>query len=85
MSEFSRTDRRLPARYAGVVMPLILSILMTLVVSGVATLKNKGIDEHFLDAWMGAWGVSWVIAFPALLLVLPIVRRLVGLLVAPQA
>jgi hypothetical protein len=24
---------------------------------------------------MGAWGLSWIVAFPTLLLVLPLVRR----------
>lgn len=34
-------------------------------------------------AWMGAWGVSWLVAFPALLLLLPVVRRIVALVVEP--
>lgn len=34
--------RKLPARYAGIVMPLLLSVLMTLVVSGISTLRILG-------------------------------------------
>jgi hypothetical protein len=34
-----------------------------------------------LHIWMGAWGWSWMIAFPTVLLVLPVVRNLTRLLV----
>lgn len=75
--------RRLPARYAAVVMPFILSVLMTFVVSGIATLKALGPTVEFLQTWPGSWALSWLVAFPTLLLVLPLVRRLVALVVAP--
>jgi hypothetical protein len=75
--------RRLPARYAGIVMPLILSILMAGIVSCVATLTSLGMTPDFVGHWLGAWLASWLIAFPTLLLVLPIVRRIVALVVEP--
>lgn len=34
--------RKLPARYAGVVMPFILSVLMTCVVSMISTFRSVG-------------------------------------------
>lgn len=76
-----RGFRKLPARYAGVVLPLVLSIFMSGVVSAVATAANGGGGPHFLPSWLNAWGASWLVAFPTLLLVLPIVRRLVGAIV----
>ncbi|WP_336811266.1 DUF2798 domain-containing protein [Bosea sp. MMO-172] len=81
----SSTYPRLPARYTGVVMPFFLSVLMTFVVSGISTLKALGPTAEFLQTWPGAWALSWLVAFPTLLLVLPIVRRLVALVVAPPA
>ncbi|MGX5734640.1 DUF2798 domain-containing protein [Bosea thiooxidans] len=75
--------RRLPARYAAVVMPFILSVLMTFVVSGIATLKALGPTAEFLQTWPSSWALSWLVAFPTLLLVLPLVRRLVAFVVAP--
>jgi hypothetical protein len=66
--------RKLPARYAGVVMPLLLSIFMTFLVSQISTLRSIGMVDGMVHIWMGAWGLSWVIAFPTLLLVLPVVR-----------
>lgn len=76
---------RLPARYAGLVMPLLLSVLMTLVVSLVATLMAIGPIPGFAGHWLPAWGLSWLIAFPTLLVVLPLVRRVVGLIVEAPA
>jgi hypothetical protein len=75
--------RRLPARYAGIVMPLILSILMAGIVSCVATLTSLGTTPDFVGHWLRAWLASWLIAFPTLLFVLPIVRRIVALVVEP--
>jgi hypothetical protein len=83
MTRFSFGARRLPSRYAAFVMPLVLSVLMSLVVSGVSTLKSLGIGAAFLSTWPIAWLLSWLVAFPTLLLVLPLVRRIVGLVVEP--
>lgn len=73
--------RKLPARYAGLVMPLFLSLFMTCIVSLVSTLRGIGLAEHFLSIWLSSWGLSWLIAFPTLLMVLPLVRRLTALVV----
>lgn len=76
--------RRLPARYAHFLMPLILSIMMSCIVSAIATLKAVGVNG-FIHEWPSAWAVSWLIAFPSLLMLLPVVRRIVGALVEPAA
>ena len=72
---------KLPARYGSLVMPLLLSILMTCIVSLVSTFKGIGMSPQFASKWLAAWGVSWLIAFPVLLLVLPIVRKVTAALV----
>jgi hypothetical protein len=75
--------RKLPPRYASVVLPLILSVLMTFVVSAISTLKSLGPTPAFLATWPAAWALSWIVAFPTLLVVLPLVRRIVSLVVEP--
>ena len=67
--------RKLPARAATWVMPLLLSILMTFIVSMISTLRSTGLSPGLLRMWLGSWALSWVVAFPTLLLVLPLVRR----------
>lgn len=75
--------RKLPPRYAGIIIPLLLSVLMTFVVSGISTLRILGPGMAFLRAWPFNWAMSWAIAFPTLLAVLPMVRRLTSALVQP--
>ncbi len=81
----SRTRRKLPARYAAVIMPLVLSVLMTFVVSAISTMKSLGPTSAFIATWPAAWAISWLVAFPTLLAVLPLVRRIVASVVeAPR-
>jgi hypothetical protein len=75
--------RKLPARYGSVVMPFLLSVLMTCIISFISTLRGVGWSAGVIHLWLGSWAVSWLIGFPVLLLVLPLVRRLTSLLVAP--
>ena len=77
--------RKLPPGYAPVVHPLILSVLMTFIVSLVSTLRGIGLAPDLVQVWLGSWAISWFIAFPTLLLVLPLVRRATSAIVrTPQ-
>jgi hypothetical protein len=67
-----------PARFAPVLFGLILSGLMSLVVSGVASWRNTGFSPALTGHWLSAWASSWPIAFPVVLVLAPRVRRLVG-------
>jgi len=76
-------DRRLPARFTLPVTGFILTGIMTIVISGVSTLLALGPGAEFLARWPVAWISSWIIAFPTVLVVLPMVRRIVARVVAP--
>jgi len=49
--------------------------------SAVVTLINLGIVHDFFTLWMRAFIRAWIVAFPAVLLVVPVVRRIVRYLV----
>jgi hypothetical protein len=70
--------RRLPARWAPVAFGFLLSGLMSLVVSGIATVQARGLEPGLLGGWMAAWASSWAVAFPTVLVVAPVVRRVVA-------
>ena len=72
---------KLPARFATVVMPFFLSIVMTCIISFVSTLRGVGWVPGMIHLWLGSWGISWLVAFPTLLVMLPLVRKLTGLVV----
>lgn len=86
MSQFECARRRkLPARYASIVMPFILSIMMTFIVSLIATAKSLGVTHPDLaSSWMTAWALSWAVAFPVLLAILPVVRKMVAMVCHPH-
>lgn len=70
--------KKLPHRYQAIVMPLVLSVLMSGIVSFVSTAIGNGIQPDILALWIRAWAFSWLVAFPSLLVVLPFVRRIVA-------
>ena len=72
-----------PKRLEPVAFGLLLSGLMSLLVSGVSTALAIGLGAGFATAWIGAWLPSWAIAFPAVLVVAPLVRRTLARIVVP--
>ena len=76
-----RPHGKLPARFAAIVLPFVLSLLMTFVISGVSTLMSLGPTRAFVATWPAAWALSWLVAFPTLVVLLPLVRRIVALVV----
>ena len=76
----------MPARFAPALFGFILSGFMSFAVSGIAMLRNAGFVDGFFGLWVNAWLPSWAFAFPVVLVVAPITRRMVGMLVkAPKA
>jgi hypothetical protein len=74
----------LPKQYAPLLFALILSGLMSLLVSGISTLRAMGPIPQFAEMWISAWLTAWLFAFPVVLLVAPLTRRVIGFLVARE-
>ncbi len=75
----------IPARYAHILFGLMVSGLMSCVVSGIATLRALGIVDDLFTQWMTSWAFSWSFAFPTILIVAPIARRVVAKVTLPAA
>jgi hypothetical protein len=54
---------------------------MSLIFSGIATLRTLGLIDGFVVIWMAAWLPSWMVAFPVVLAVAPLARQIVNSLV----
>ncbi len=74
---------KLPPRYNAIAMPLVLSMLMTIIVSGISTVNALGFTPGWTWLWFKAWLLSWAVAFPVMVFVLPIARRIVARFVMP--
>jgi hypothetical protein len=70
--------KKLPPSYMRVALPLGLTLVMTFLVSGVATIRALGFVPGMSVKWMESWMVSWCIAFPTMFFLMPVVRRLLG-------
>lgn len=68
----------IPGRFAPALFGLILSGLMSLLVSGISTLRAAGPAPGFVAIWLSAWLTAWLIAFPVVLVVAPLTRRFLG-------
>jgi hypothetical protein len=64
----------IPARFESLVFSFLLSVFMSCLSTFVAIYSAIGISENFFGLWMNAWGHSWAVSFPILLLVTPSVR-----------
>ena len=76
-----RNIPKLSAKWANIFVPFILSCLMSGIISLINLLRNIGWYEGFIDLWLKNWMISWSMAFPIVLLLLPWVRRFVGIFV----
>ncbi len=71
----------IPKKYGPMLFSLILSGLMSLLVSGIATFRPAGFGEDSFFLWASAWLTAWLIAFPTVMLVAPLTQKVVGALV----
>ncbi|MGJ3351901.1 DUF2798 domain-containing protein [Providencia sp. Je.9.19] len=72
---------KLPARAMIFLVPFFLSLVMSGIVSLISVIRALGFTSEILSPWVTSWGLSWMIAFPTVLFVLPIARRFSLLLV----
>ena len=68
----------IPAKFAPLLFSFCLSIIMSCVVLGVATLNAAVLANGFAALWLAAWYKSWIVAFPTILVVAPLTHRLVA-------
>lgn len=72
---------KLPQRALIFLVPFFLSLVMSGIVSFISMVKALGFSWLLVSPWLTSWGISWAIAFPTVLFVLPFARKLSLLLV----
>ena len=72
----------IPSRYSPYVFSFFMSLLMSGVMSFCITALNLGWVTDLLWLWLKAWSAAFVIAFPTIVLVTPLVRKLVSLVIS---
>jgi hypothetical protein len=69
---------KLPARYAPILFGALLSAIMVAIVSAFVLATTQGLAPGFLAQWLRSCATTWPVAFVAVTLVAPQVRRVVA-------
>lgn len=69
---------RIPARYAPILFGGLLSIIMVALVSAFVLLTSRGLQSGFVLQWLKSCATTWPVAFLAVTLIAPWVRRVVA-------
>lgn len=69
---------RIPVRFAPVLFSALLSIIMVCVVSGTVLVFSQGLHSGFVGQWLKSCMTAWPVAFPTVMVVAPLVRKIVG-------
>lgn len=69
---------RIPARYSPILFGAILSVVMVSIVSGFVLAISQGLKPGFAAQWIRSCATTWPVAFAAVTLLAPWVRRVVA-------
>lgn len=69
--------KKVPVRYAPILFGAILSGIMVTLVSAFVIAVTQGFHAGFLDHWVKSFVMTWPVAFVAVTLIAPWVRKLV--------
>ncbi|EGT3611539.1 DUF2798 domain-containing protein [Morganella morganii] len=74
---FSKMNNfKLPKSALHFLIPLFLSCAMSGIVSFISLIRSQGLADFMIISWFYSWMFSWFIAFPSVLLLLPLTRYL---------
>ena len=68
-------------KYQHFVHAFFIALLMSCFMSLVISFFNVGFVNNFLTIWLKSWGFAFIVGFPAIILVSPVVRKLVHLVI----
>jgi hypothetical protein len=71
----------LNARYRRYIQSFLLVLPMTGIVTGVNTLVAKGLSALFAVATLKRWGISFLVAFPIVLIIQPLAVKVTNSLI----
>jgi hypothetical protein len=66
----------IPKRLEPVAFAFLLSGIQTFVITGISTALAVGFSSELPALWVKAYFSSWIIAFPGVLVVAPLVKRI---------
>lgn len=68
--------KKIPKKFEFLVFPFLMACMMSFLMSGVITFLNLGLPSDFLEKWIRAFGSAFIIAYPIVLFVAPLAKKL---------
>ncbi|MEH6627028.1 MAG: DUF2798 domain-containing protein [Motiliproteus sp.] len=66
-------------KYHKIVFSFFMALLMSGIMSFVISIFNIGFVSNIVSVWLKAWSFAFIVAFPTMTLVSPLVHKLVSL------
>jgi len=63
---------------------MIMGVVTTAIVSFTLIAINVGFTTSFINVWLKSWGIAYIIAIPAILIIAPRIEQLVNKIFAAQ-
>ncbi len=61
-----------------------MSLFMSCIISFIICIYNFGLGNNIIAIWLNAWFLSFVVSFPTIILVSPIIYRLVNVVISDE-
>ncbi|PHS68545.1 MAG: hypothetical protein COB23_09265 [Methylophaga sp.] len=68
-------------KYQPLVFSFFMSLFMSCIMSLVISIFNLGLASDIVAVWLKAWSFAFVVAFPTIMLMSPIVHKVVNIVV----
>jgi hypothetical protein len=75
--------KRLPQRFWPIIFPGVVALGMAILMSGVITALNTGLDAGFFSRWRHAFALAFPLAWAAAIVWAPIARAIAVKIVTP--
>lgn len=72
------------AKYQKIVFSLLMALFMSGIMSFVISVFNVGLIENIFTIWIKAWSFAFIVAFPTIMLISPIVQKIVSRLISTK-
>jgi len=69
---------KIHVKYQTALFCFFMSLFMSMAISFSLVLINNGLQREIFSIWLPKYALSFAIAFPVSLMVIPVVRRIVG-------
>lgn len=65
-------------KYHKIVFSFLMALFMSCIMSFVISIFNVGMVDNIISIWLKSWSFAFIVAFPTVLMVSPMVHKLVS-------